>query len=170
VDNGGTKLCGLSVETVGIVALGRELGAPVETVFGIADKGINGDGDVYAMGVVAVGDDTGNAVGDDDGKSEGGSVDSGGIVSVALTTTVGDCVSGDTVGCSAVDGGTVVGVDVGATGVAVVVTTGIAVIGAMEWGEKFHFGPMYLHPSRPYSVRPGQSVSSPALLAGPLPH
>ena len=37
-------------------------------------------------------------------------------------------------------------------------------------GAKFHFGPLYLHPSFPYSVRPGQSSSSPALLGGPFPH
>jgi hypothetical protein len=35
---------------------------------------------------------------------------------------------------------------------------------------KFHFGPMYLHPSLPYSTRPGHVSSSPALLGGPLPH
>jgi hypothetical protein len=85
---------------------------------------------------------------------------------VALTA-VGDCVNGDTVG-GAVDGETVVGMDVVAIGAAV--ATGMVGMGAMVRGEKFHFGPMYLQPSRPYSVRPGQSVSSPALLAGPLPH
>jgi hypothetical protein len=37
-------------------------------------------------------------------------------------------------------------------------------------GEKFHFGPIYRHPSCPYSVRPGQSSSSPALCVGPFPH
>jgi hypothetical protein len=40
----------------------------------------------------------------------------------------------------------------------------------MSSGSKFHFGPMYLHPSWPYSMRPGQVVSSPAVLAGPFPH
>jgi hypothetical protein len=35
---------------------------------------------------------------------------------------------------------------------------------------KFHFGPMYLHPFFPYSMRPGQSLSLSPLFAGPLPH
>ena len=41
---------------------------------------------------------------------------------------------------------------------------------AFKNGTKFHFGPMYLHPSAAYSVRPGQASSSPALFAGPFPH
>jgi hypothetical protein len=36
--------------------------------------------------------------------------------------------------------------------------------------SKFHLGPIYLHPSTPYSTRPGHVSSSPALLGGPLPH
>jgi hypothetical protein len=157
VDGAGTRLRGLSVEsTMVIVVNGSALGAPDVTESGTADKFINGCSDVNDMGV-AVGDDTGNAV--------GGSVGSGGIVSVALTT-VGDSVNGDTVGC-AVDGGIVVGAEVVATGAAE--ERGV-IMGATVRGDKFHFGPMYLQPSRPYSVRPGQSVSSPALLAGPLPH
>jgi hypothetical protein len=36
--------------------------------------------------------------------------------------------------------------------------------------EKFHFGPMYLHPFFPHLMRPGQSLSLSPLFAGSLPH
>ena len=78
-------------------------------------------------------------------------------VIVGTNTGTGE-VDGDGVGATM--GGVNVGIDVGT----------IEELGDAKNGVKFHLGPMYLHPSWPYSVLPGQSSSSPALFAGPFPH
>jgi hypothetical protein len=123
------------------IAVGAFVGADVGVLVGAADGALVG---------LAVGGFVGFAV--------------GGFVGVAVGALVGDAVGifiGGAVGTRAIPAGAFVGL---------VTTIGAVALVPFKNGAKFHFGPMYLQPFFPYSILPGQSVSSPALFAGPFPH